>query len=65
MQEENEALQKLVLELAGNNSEARSRASGLRERYTDLLHEVRPIMHDHLLNCSPATDRVDCQLSPA
>ena len=40
-QEENEALQRLVLEMAANKKDARQRVAGLRQKFNDLVNEVR------------------------
>ena len=43
LQEENEALQRLVLEMAANKKDARQRVAGLRQKFNDLVSEVRAI----------------------
>ena len=40
MQEENEALQQLVLEVAANKKAARERIASLKQDYNDLLNEA-------------------------
>ena len=40
-QEENEALQQLVLDMAANKKDARQRVAGLRQKFNDLVSEVR------------------------
>lgn len=40
MQEENEALQQLVMEITGDESDAQQKIAGLRDRYNDLVNEV-------------------------
>ena len=42
VQAENEALQKLVLEVAANKKEAKQRVAGLRDKYEDLVSQVGP-----------------------
>ena len=41
MQEENQALQQMVVELAANKREAKERLAGLKEDYNHLISEVR------------------------
>ena len=40
VQEENETLQQMVLDMAGNKTEANEKVANLREHYNDLVHEV-------------------------
>ena len=41
MQEENQALQQMVVDLAANKREAKERLAGLKEDYNHLISEVR------------------------
>ena len=41
LQEENQALQQMVVDLAANKREAKERLAGLKEDYNHLISEVR------------------------
>jgi hypothetical protein len=49
-QAENEALQQLVLEVAHNKQEAQRKVAGLKQKYSNLLAKVRPLVWAHVLS---------------